>query len=237
MAFIIGGWQLTAELGLINVIFFSNPSEILNYIINEFEISIWSHAVSTVWASVLAFLIGSVTAIIVGFVMVTFTSIEEAFDPYLTLMNAFPRVALAPLFIAWLGIGIASKVVTSITLIFFIVLVNVIAGAKNTDSDLIRLFDSLGASRLTRFGKLVLPTAIPSIFAGLKLALIYSMLAVIVAEMMGGSKGLGYQVALLSNTFHMDGVFAVLIVVALITTGMATITSALEHRLLRWQKQ
>ena len=230
-------WQVAAETGLINVIFFSKPTEIATYMVSGFDSSIWADTFSTVASTLLAFTLGSLTAVVVGFVLVTFRVLEDAFDPYLTLMNAFPRVALAPLFIAWLGIGMASKVVTSITVIFFIVLLNVMAGAKSVDPDLIRLFDSMGASRLTRFRKLVLPTAVPSMFAGLKLALIYSMLAVIVSEMMGGSGGLGYQVAYLSNTFHMDGVFAVLILVAVITTGMAAIMNALERRLLRWQRQ
>jgi NitT/TauT family transport system permease protein len=229
-------WQVAADRKIIDPVFFSSPSEILEYMRQHFGDVMAKHALATLTSALGAFVLGSALAIVAGFLLVRSPLLEDALDPYITLLNAFPRVALAPLFIAWLGIGAASQIVTAITVIFFIVLLNVVAGAKSIDRDLQLLMKSLGAPASVQFRKLVLPWAVPSIFAGLKLALVYSMLAVIVSEMMAGSKGLGAQVAYLSNTFHMDGVFAVLILVAIITTLLATGMNWLERRLLRWQQ-
>lgn len=229
-------WEVAADRKLIDPVFFSRPTEVFAYMRQHFGDVMARNAIATLGSALGAFLLGSAAAIVIGFLLVRSPLLEDVLDPYITLLNAFPRVALAPLFIAWLGIGAASQIVTAITVIFFIVLLNVVAGAKSVDRDLQLLMKSFGAAPSVQFRKLVLPWAVPSIFAGLKLALIYAMLAVIVSEMMAGSRGLGAQVAYLSNTFHMDGVFAVLILVAVITSLLATGMNWLERRLLAWQQ-
>ncbi|VTU34446.1 ABC transporter permease [Variovorax sp. PBL-E5] len=228
-------WQAVADLKIVDSALLSRPTDVADYMVQNFGTILAKNASVTLLSALAGFVLGSLAATIVGFLLVRSPLLETALDPFLTLLNAFPRIALAPLFVAWLGIGAVSNIVTAITVIFFIVLINVIAGAKSVDRDLGLLMTSLGASSAVRFRRLVLPWAVPSIFAGLKLALIYAMLAVIVSEMMAGSKGLGGQVSYLSNTFHMDGVFAVLIFVAILTTLLTTAMNWLERRLLRWQ--
>ena len=239
LGILVGGlaaWELAARFRVIDPAFLSSPVKVAIYLEKHFGTIIVKHAGVTVFSALIGFAIGSVAAVVAGFLLVRSSLLETALDPFIILLNAFPRVALAPLFVAWLGIGAISNIVTAITVIFFIVLINVVAGAKSVDRDLQQLMKSLGASAGEQFRRLILPWAVPSIFAGLKLALIYSMLAVIVSEMMAGSNGLGGQVAYLSNTFQMDGVFAVLILVAIITTLLTTTMSWIERRLLKWQQ-
>ena len=174
--------------------------------------------------------------IIVGLICVQFPVLEEVFDPFVTLMNSFPRIALAPLFVVWFGIGLLSKVVLAVSVIFFILMLTTIAGGRSVDRNLIGLCRSLGASPWKVFRSITLPTAAPSIFAGLKLGLIYAFLGVIVGEMIASEHGLGQEAMKYSNLFQMDRVLAVLFFLAITTTLLATIMTWIERRVLRWQR-
>jgi NitT/TauT family transport system permease protein len=186
-------------------------------------------------AILLSFAIGSAAGVLIGFLLVTFPKAERVLDFYLTLVNSFPRVALAPLFIALFGLGQTAKIVTTVTVIVFIVIAGTVAGAKTVDADLSMLFKAVGARRGTIFLKLILPSSVPSIFSALKLSLVYSSLAVVVTEMIGSNSGIGYRVNYLSNTFRMDGVIALLMLLAVITVCLAGIMNIIERRLTRWR--
>ena len=115
--------------------------------------------------------------------------------PIILALNSLPRVALAPLIILWFGIGVIAKVVTAFTLVFFILLVNTLGGAKNVDNDIITIARLMGASKRDILWKVTFPSALPWIFAGLNLGLTYSLLGVIVAEILASNHGLGYLIA------------------------------------------
>lgn len=231
-------WQLVSSLHVINPIFFSSPSGVWSYLWSTVIIGgqIWGDAATTLKAVIIAFFIGGVLGIAAGSLFIGFPFIERMFDPFVTLFNSFPRVALAPIFIAWLGIGLWSKTLTAVSLMFFVVLINTVAGAKNLDPDALVLFRSLGASKTSTFRKLVWPTAVPSIFAGLKLGLVYAILGVVFTEMLASGSGIGYQIAYQANTFHMAAVFGLLVVLGVVTTALALLMDFLQHRLLKWQE-
>jgi NitT/TauT family transport system permease protein len=179
--------------------------------------------------------LGSVAALALGLVFVMFPKVERAMDPYLTVLNAMPRLALAPLFLLWFGLGLGSKVAVGTSLAFFIVLANTVAGIRGVSQDLVTLSRSLGATPRQVFFKVTLPSAVPVIFSGLRLALIYSMLGVVGAELIAAEHGLGQVLAYLQSTFNMNGVMALLALLALLGMIVTQGMTRLEKALLRWQ--
>jgi len=234
----LGSWQICATEKLLDPTVISSPGAVFGYLFGKaiFGSELWTNTYYTMVATVIAFVVGSIAGIIAGLLLVQVPVLEDIFDPFITLMNSFPRIALAPLFIVWFGIGLLSKIVLAVSVIFFILLVTTVAGGRSVDRNLIALCRSLGAGPWKVFRSITLPTAAPSIFAGLKLGLIYSFLGVIVGEMMAAEHGLGQEAVKYSNIFQMDRVLAVLFFLAVITTLLAAIMTVIERRVLLWQR-
>jgi NitT/TauT family transport system permease protein len=161
--------------------------------------------------------------------------LERAFNPYLTLLNAMPRIALAPLFLLWFGLGIGSKIALGFSLVFFIVLSATVAGMRGVDSDHLVLSRAIGASPTQMFFKVTLPSAVPVIFSGLRLALIFSLLGVVGAELIAAERGLGQTLAYLQSTFNTNGVMAILFLLAVIGLALTAGMNWLERHLLAWK--
>ena len=231
-------WQICATYQLLDPTVISSPKAVFGYLFGNAIVDpeLWTNTWYTMVATLIAFVVGSILGILVGLVCVRIPILEEVFDPFVTLMNSFPRIALAPLFVVWFGIGVTSKVVLAVSVIFFILMLTTIAGARSVDRNLIALCNSLGAGPWKIFRSITIPTAAPSIFAGLKLGLIYSFLGVIVGEMIASEHGLGQEAMKYSNLFQMDRVLAVLFFLAVITTLLAAGMTAVERRVLRWQR-
>jgi NitT/TauT family transport system permease protein len=230
-------WEGTIRAGLADPFIFGQPTRIFHYLVFEAlpGKQLWIDTGYTMAGTAMAFVFGSLLGIGCGLLFVEFRLLGDIARPYVTLLNSLPRVALAPLFVVWFGLGITSKVVLGMSLVFFILLLNTIAGALSVDQNLIKLCQSLGAGRWTIFRKVILPSSAPSIFAGLKLGLVYALLGVVVGEMIGAINGLGMRVVLYSNLFEMNKVFALLLFLALMTTALTQAMHRLERYLLRWQ--
>src|SRR5262249_52940509 len=149
----------------------------------------------TVLEALIAFVISAALGIIAGLLLSRSPFWDDVLAPILLALNSLPRVALAPLIILWFGIAVTGKVVTAFTLVFFILLVNTLGGAKNVDNDILTIAKLMGASKRDILWKVTLPSALPWIFAGLNLGLTYSLLGVIVAEILASNQGLGYVIA------------------------------------------
>lgn len=231
-------WQLCATEKLLDPTVVSSPGAVFGYLFGEALEGgeLWTNTYYTMIATVISFGVGSVLGIAAGLICVQFPILEEVSDPFVTLMNSFPRIALAPLFVVWFGIGVLSKVVLAVSVIFFILMLTTIAGGRGVDRNLIALCRSLGAGPWKIFRSITLPTAAPSIFAGLKLGLIYAFLGVIVGEMIASEHGLGQEAMKYSNLFQMNRVLAVLFFLAAITTLLASIMTMIERHVLRWQR-
>jgi NitT/TauT family transport system permease protein len=161
--------------------------------------------------------------------------VDAVLDPVISALNSIPRVALAPLFILWFGIGIQSKVFVGVSLVVFILLITTRAGIKNADPDLLTMSRMMCASTSQTFVKVVLPISLPSIFSGLQLAVIYSLLGVVVAEMIASQHGLGVVIAQYTQTLAINETFAVLLLLGVISTSLAAAVAFAERRILRWQ--
>lgn len=232
---IVAFWELTVRLQWLNPLLFSSPQEVavsgMKLIASPAQ---WLEFGHTISASILAFLLSGIAGIAVGMVFAIWPLFRAVSDPYLTILNAIPRFALGPVFIAWLGIGASSKIALSASLVFFVVLSNVLAGIDSADRDWHRLMESLGATRSQIFRKITLPASVPGVFAGLRLGMIFSVLGVIVSEMISSENGVGQQIVLYSNTFQMAKVYALLLILAVITTALAQSITLIQRRVSSW---
>ena len=149
--------------------------------------------------------------------------------------NVLPRIALVPLFILWFGLGIGSKIALGVSLTFFIVLSSTVAGIRGVSQDHVTLTRTLGASSRQMFFSVTLPGAVPVLFSGLRLGVIYALLGVVGAEVIASERGLGQQLAYLGSTFNVNGVWSLLFDLAVIGVLIMKLMNWIERRLLHWQ--
>jgi len=230
----LGEW-LTAHRWL-DPTFVGQPSGVIKFLWNNFATGkLWVDMAWTMAGTLISFTLGSVAAIAVGLLFVGVPKLEKFLDPYFNAMNVMPRIALAPLFILWFGLGLGSKIAVGCSLTFFIVLSSTVAGIRGVSQDHVTLCKTLGANAVTIFFQVTLPGAVPVIFSGLRLGLIYALLGVIGAEIIASEKGLGQSLAYLGSTFDVNGVMALLMVLALLGVSVVRTMTWLEKRLLHWQ--
>ncbi len=239
LIFLIGLYflgELATSKGWLNPTFFGRPSGIIEFLRQNIASGkLWSDLAWTLLGTAISFLLGSLAAMLVGLLFIALPIIEKFLDPYFNALNVMPRIALAPLFILWFGLGLGSKVAVGFSLTFFIVLSSTIAGIRGVSQDHVTLCKTLGASPFTIFFQVTLPGAIPVIFSGLRLGLIYALLGVIGAEIIASEHGLGQSIAYLGSTFDVNGVMALLLVLALLGVTVVFLMTWLEKRLLHWQ--
>lgn len=237
LAIVILIWQAVAVSGYINPIFIGDPFGIARFLFQSIFVTheMLLNLFWTMVATLSAFTGGTAAGVLFGLLFVAFPILEKFLDPILSGLNALPRIALAPLFLLWFGLGVWSKIALGFSLTFFIVLASTIAGARAVSADHIMLARTLGARASQTFMEITLPGAVPTIFSGLRLGLIYALLGVIGGEIIAAQFGLGQLLAYLAGTFQIDGVFAVLFVLAIVGTTLTWIMTAIELRLLRWR--
>lgn len=236
IAAVLGLGEIASARKWIDPTFFGQPSGVMNFLIeNITTVKLWRDLGWTMTGVMVSFVLGSVCAFAVGLMFVRWPLLEKFADPYFNAMNVMPRIALAPLFILWFGLGVGSKIAVGLSLTFFIVLSATVAGIRGVSQDHVTLCRTLGASATTTFFQVTLPGAVPVIFSGLRLGLIYALLGVIGAEIIASEKGLGQSLAYLSSTFDINGVMALLLILALLGVAIVRSMTWLEKRLLHWQ--
>jgi len=230
-------WQVAASLKVIDASIFGTPLGVIAFLNDGLFGSgnIWVDAGWTLEAILFAFLLGSAAAIAVGGIFARWPIIERLTDPILTSLNAMPRIALAPMFIIWFGLGTGSKVAVGFSLTFFIVLSATVAGIRAASADHLVLARTLGASPLKIFGTIVLPGAVPVVFSGLRLGLIYSILGVVGSEIIAARNGLGQEISYMTSTFNIDGVMGLVFLLAMAGYGVSHGMTRVERWLQRWQ--
>jgi NitT/TauT family transport system permease protein len=214
-------------------IFYGRPSGVFRYIVDH-PGDLWSNARATMTATLWGFVLGSVLGVLAGAALARWPFADRVMDPINTVLASIPRIALAPLFLLWFGITSQAKVAVAFSAVFFVVLFNARAGIKATDEDLGTVGVLLGASRRQVFTKIILPGAVPMLFAGLRLALIYSLLGVVAVEMIGAREGIGVVILTGSQLLQPNSVFAAIAVLAAMIFALSVLLGAVERRLLSW---
>ena len=190
---------------------------------------------ATLLETAVGFAVGAAAGIVVGLVFGVSPLVARILDPYFVALNSIPRVALIPLFILWFGIGLETKVIFAATLVFFPVLMNTFAGARDVDRDLIDVIRVMGASRLDAVRRVFVPSALVWVFAGLRMSIPFALIGAVVAEMFTSNDGLGYLIAVTANQYDTAGSFASLLVTTLLGLALTGGVGLLERRALRWR--
>lgn len=236
-ASVLGIWQLAANLEWGNPLFLSSPAEIGAFLWETTTSGeVWPHARATIVATLVAYAIGSSAGITAGLALSMLPRVEQVVRPYISVLNSLPRIALAPLLIIVFGLGMGSKVALAVSLVFFILLENAQAGAKAVDDELHRMVTMYQANKRQRFTKVLLPGAVPAIFAGLRLGVIYALLGVVTAEIIASREGMGQLLMDYSGRFQTDGVYGLLAMLAVVSAVLNGGMALAERWLLRWSK-
>jgi NitT/TauT family transport system permease protein len=237
---VVGGlliWEAVSRLLVTNALFLAAPSQIfvaLGNLAKSGELS------ADIWVSTVEFLLGYVIAavggIVLGLAMASGERLKKVLQPWVSGLYATPTVALGPLFILWMGIGIWSKIVVVALLVLFPVAINTEAGLRTTSQRLIETLRCFGATPRQIFFKLSLPSATPFILAGLKLGIGRGLIGVVVAELFGSRAGLGQLISQSTDSFNMPNLFVGVVILAVAGIVIIAGFNALERRLVPWTR-
>ena len=212
---LLGFWEFAVHHYAVNAILLPPPSRIARSLLEALTGGLYlTHFLVTVGEAAGGFCIAAVAGVIVGSLVTQFWLLERTLYPYLIALQSRPKIAIAPLIVIWFGYGASSKVIIAAMISFFPILVNVVVGLRSCDASKLDLLRSLSASKWQIFWYLRLPNALPFIFAGFNIAIIFSILGAIVGEFVGGEAGLGFLIVAANTTLDVSQVFAVLIVLA-----------------------
>ena len=192
------------------------------------------HFLVTLWEALAGFGIAAVSGIVLGALVAQSRLVERTVYPYLVALQTLPKIAIAPLIIVWAGFGLSSKVIIAALVAFFPVLVNVIVGLKTVEPAKIELMRSLRASRWQTFRLVTFPNALPFVFAGLDIAVVFSVLGAIVGEFVGAQQGLGNLILQFNVSLDIAGVFAVMILLAVLGIALHLVMQVIERRVIFW---
>src|ERR1700691_2580568 len=216
--------------------FFSRPSDIAKRIVTWLQTgSIWPHLLVTLEEAALAFAIGAGAGVICGFALARSPKLGALADPFIRVLNALPRVVLAPIFLLWFGLGIWSKVALGVTVVFFIVFFNTHQGVRDVDPVVVNNARMLGASEWQLVRHVLIPSALTWVFSSLHISIGFAMIAVVVGEYLGAARGVGYLISQAEGTFDTTGVFAGMAVLSAVVLIIGWGVDRLEHWLLRWE--
>ncbi|MFW6076585.1 MAG: ABC transporter permease [Hyphomicrobiales bacterium] len=228
-------WQLASDR-LLPDYMISNPLSVAQRLWTWITTgSILVHLVATLHAAVAGFVIGSVVGIVGGIWLGLSPFFSRLLNPYIWAFNSLPKVALVPLFVLWFGLGINSKIALAAVLVVFLVFVSTYSGVREVDSELVDSLRLMRAKRHHLLTKVILPSATSWIFAGLKVAVPYSLIGAIIGELVAANRGLGYLVQRSGAEFDTAGVFAALVVIAILAMIFNGLVVSLQGRLERWK--
>lgn len=234
---LVGAWQLCSDrwhLGL----YMSTPSDVYTRLKDWGSDGTLGNAVGvTLYEAIVGYVLGSVAGAIFGFILGRVQAVGRLIDPLVLAAYAVPKIALAPLFVLWLGIGVETKVSVAAILVFFLVFYNTYAGTKQIDERLCDQARIMGAGRWSVMWKLVLPQAASWCFVGLRIALPYSLTGAVVGEFISSTEGIGYLINNATATFDTAGVFAGLVLLTVIAMILNALLDIAEKRMSRWNPE
>ncbi len=228
-------WQW-ASGRLIREIYVSKPTAVAHRLFELFASGeIYPHLWTTGQELVLGYVIGVAGGVIGGYALGRAPRLARIFEPYVMAFYGVPKIALAPLFIIWFGIGMGSKIALASIMVFFLVFYNVFAGVRSVDRELVNLTLVMGANQRQLTYHVFLPAAAPFVMLGMRLAIPYSVIGVIVGEFTSSVQGLGLFIHEASSTYDPAGVFAGIVILLAFVTIANFLAGRLERRLLRWR--
>lgn len=228
-------WHVLTKTEVLPPFFFGEPLVVLDTVRAWFvEGGIYKHLGVTLVETLLAFVIGTALGLIVGLWLALSPTASTLLDPYIKALNSMPRVILAPIFAVWFGLGIWSKVLLGVTLVFFIVFFSVYHGVREVNPVLVANARMLGASKRQLLRYVYLPSATAWVFSSLHAAVGMAFVGAVIGEYLGSAKGVGYLILQAEGVFDINTVFAGVLVLTLCALVLDWAVTLAERRLLRW---
>ncbi len=226
-------WQFLSDKNIINSFVFSSPKKILETISLLYtNYDLISHILTTLYETIIAFALGISLGFIVAIILYEFKTLAKIVDPFLTMINSLPKVALGPIIIIWVGANMNSIIVMSILINLIISVMTIYNGFLNTDSYKIKLLKSLKANKLQILTKVVIPESYSTIISSLKINISMSLIGVIMGEFLVSKKGIGYLIIYGTQIFNLNIVMSGIIILIIISFILYEIVDKLEKKLL-----
>lgn len=235
VAAILAVWEL-ASGRLISAFYISTPTEVGSQTWEWLtDGTLWFHARITGTETILGLLFGGVAGVVAGFIVGPLRTFGKILDPVMLTLFSIPKVALAPLFLVWFGIGIEMKIILAAIIVFFLVFYNTVAGVRDVDPQLLDAVRLMGGTRRELLLKVVVPSAMGWILTGVRLAIPYALIGAVIGELIASNRGIGYLIVDSSAQLNTTGVFAALVVLAVVATFLNFLVDLIEKRTSRWQ--
>ena len=229
--FFLGIWELASSTGLINSFLASSPSQVFNTFISLIKgNNLWNHIYTTTYEVLISFFCASILGFIIASIFWLNKTIAKIMDPYLTVLNSLPKVALGPLIIIWIGANTNSIIFMSLMISLFITIINIYNGFTSTDKYYITLLKTLNATKLQIFTKLIVPSNKKNIINCLKVNISMSLIGVIMGELLVSKEGLGYLIMYGSQVFNINLVITGVVLLAILSYIMYAIISYIEKK-------
>ena len=226
-------WQLVCAIGLVPGYMLPSPIQVAQAFISDFPLLV-DHAKITLLEAAIGLFGGVALGFVCAAVMDEFEPVRLGLYPILVITQTVPPVAVAPLLVLWFSYGIAPKVVLVILVSFFPIAVGMLEGLQSADRDQIQLLRSMNASKWQIFYHVKLPATLGEFFSGLKIAVSYSVVGAVIAEWLGGYGGLGVYMTRVKKSFCYDKMFAVIILVSIISLALMAIVKLLQRKSMPW---
>ncbi len=231
-------WEVLARRGIIDPFYAPPPSEILRVVYSLFaEGRILSHLEATFTAALAGLVIGVALGIICGFAAALIPLVAELLEPVMMLLNAIPRVILAPLFVIWLGIELPSKIALSVVLVAVLIFFAVYSGIKDVNQLLVDRVRTLGGGRMILLREVYIPSVTAWVLGSLKVAVGFAFTGAVVGEFVAATRGLGYLLQFAQSTYNAALTLGLIFLIMAFVLLLFVCAEALEHRLLRWRYQ
>lgn len=229
-------WELAVRYQLINSFYASQPTAI----IKDFYGFIFSgealtHIVTTLTESIAGLILGTLTGILCGVLLGHIRYLADVLEPIISALYGIPKLALAPIFILWFGLGMESKIFISSLLVFYLVFFSTFEGIRSVDANIVAAVKIMGANRFQVFSRVTLPSCVPWIITGVRGGIGASLLGAIVGEYMGASGGLGWMVQYSTTTYQVDRVMTCLLILLIIGLIYSKTLRLIEKRVLKWR--
>lgn len=235
LAVLIVFWEAAGRAHMLNPLFMPSPSQIAVAMKELFaEGRIWPHLEATFGAALAGLALGIVVGVILGVIAALIPLVAELLEPVMTMLNAIPRVILAPLFVIWLGIGLASKVALAFILVAVLIFFTVFTGIRQVDRRLVERIITLGGNRLALVRHVYLPSVTAWVLGSLKVAVGFAFTGAVVGEFVAASRGLGYLLSFAQSTYNSALMLALVLLIMAVVLAIFSFSGWLEKYLLRW---
>lgn len=230
-------WEILSRFGIINSFIFSSPTNVIKSLIEMFQNGILLKNLNvTIYELLISFGLGSILGFIIALLFYIFPTIKKIFDPYLTLINSLPKVALGPLLIVWMGANIKSIILMALLINLIVSIISFYNGFINTDEYKVKLLKAFGASKYQIVFHLVIPSSLRTIFSSLKLNISMSLIGVIMGEFLSSKAGIGYLILYGTQVFNLNLVMAGIFLLLILSYLSYIIICFIEKKIIKYEE-